>query len=303
MKSVEGNRPRAHVSAQFFRLATLCGFAVPLLAQNFRVAPSGIRQGETLHLSAPAQAAKARMNGVTIPLFAQSDSTAFGLMPVGVEQEPGDCQLEFVDVHGAVLHSITVPIHDAHFPRQNIVISQELSQLHATTDEADTVRVFLTAASPERYWQEPFRAPVPGCMNSPFGASRLHNGKPTGDFHGGVDQRGAAGTPIHAAAAGTVRIARLFQLRGATVGIDHGQGLETIYMHMSRIAAKEGAHVEAGDVIGYVGSSGRATGPHLHWSVYANGHSVSPLQWTKLTPCGSVPPRPRPKKKTKRTKS
>jgi murein DD-endopeptidase MepM/ murein hydrolase activator NlpD len=135
-------------------------------------------------------------------------------------------------------------------------------------------------------------------MNSRFGASRLHNGKATGDYHGGVDQHGAMGVPIHAVAAGTVRIARIFMLRGGTVGIDHGQGLETIYMHMSKFAAREGQQVEAGDVIGYVGSTGRATGPHLHWSLYANGHPVSPNQWVKLQACGAVrmKARPRPKK-------
>ena len=111
------------------------------------------------------------------------------------------------------------------------------------------VHAFLTGVSPVRYWEEPLRPPAPGCMNSPFGASRLHNGKPTGDYHGGVDQHGAAGSPIRAVAAGTVRIVRLFTLRGGTIAIDHGQGLETIYMHMSRFAAKEGQQVKAGDVI------------------------------------------------------
>jgi murein DD-endopeptidase MepM/ murein hydrolase activator NlpD len=138
-------------------------------------------------------------------------------------------------------------------------------------------------------------------MNSPFGASRLHNGKPTGDYHGGVDQHGAPGTRIHAAAAGIVRIAQMFPLRGGTVAIDHGHGLESIYMHQSRFAVKEGQILKAGDVIGYIGSTGRATGPHLHWSLYANGRSVSPLQWVKLTPCGSASPAR--KKKTGRPKA
>jgi murein DD-endopeptidase MepM/ murein hydrolase activator NlpD len=61
-------------------------------------------------------------------------------------------------------------------------------------------------------------------------------------------------------------------------------------MHQSRFAVKAGQHVKAGDIIGYVGSTGRATGPHLHWSLYANGHAVSPLQWVKLTPCGASAP-------------
>jgi murein DD-endopeptidase MepM/ murein hydrolase activator NlpD len=108
------------------------------------------------------------------------------------------------------------------------------------------------------------------------------------------------GAPIRAVAAGTVKISQMFTLRGGTVGIDHGQGLETIYMHMSRFAAKEGQQVQAGDVIGFVGSTGRATGPHLHWSLYANGHSISPNQWVRLTPCGAAAPKAptKPKKKS-----
>ena len=273
-------------------------FAATLLCAQpgqFTFTPPSIHQGETLHLRGNQDAAAARMNGVTIPLFPEPGGATSGLMPVGVEQEPGDYPLEFLDHAGAVIHQTTVDVQDAHYPRQDIAISQALSDLRASTAEADAVHAFLTSVSNIRYWSGPLRLPVPGCMNSPFGASRLHNGKPTGDYHGGVDQRGAPGTPIHAVAAGTVRIVRMFTLRGGTVAIDHGQGLESIYMHMSHFAAKEGQHVQAGAIIGYVGSTGRATGPHLHWSLYANGHAVSPNQWVKLTPCGAVRPRPRPK--------
>jgi murein DD-endopeptidase MepM/ murein hydrolase activator NlpD len=268
------------------------------IAQDFSYTPSAIHQGETLHVRAGAEASNARMNGILIPLFSETDGSVSGLMPVGVEIEPGDYKLEFLNPAGTAIHQVNVTVHDAHYLKQNIVISQELSALRSSTEEADLVHKFLTTVSPVRFWEEPFRLPVPGCMNSPFGASRLHNGKPTGDYHGGVDQHGAPGAPIRAVAAGTVKIVRLFQLRGGTVAIDHGQGLETIYMHMSKFAAKEGQEVKAGDVIGYVGSTGRATGPHLHWSLYANGHSVSPNQWVKLQACGAPAPgrRVRPKK-------
>ncbi|HEX4809164.1 MAG TPA: M23 family metallopeptidase, partial [Bryobacteraceae bacterium] len=138
---------------------------------------------------------------------------------------------------------------------------------------------------PKRYWTEPLQLPVPGCMTSLFGVTRYHNGKPTGDYHAGIDQRGAAGTPIHAIAAGTVKIVEPYNLRGGTVAIDHGQGLESIYLHMSKFAVKEGDEVGRGDVIGYIGSTGRATGPHLHWTLYANGEAVNPLQWVHTSPC------------------
>jgi murein DD-endopeptidase MepM/ murein hydrolase activator NlpD len=76
-----------------------------------------------------------------------------------------------------------------------------------------------------------------------------------------------------------------FSLHGGTVAIDHGQGLESMYLHMSKFEAKEGQAVKKGDVIGYVGSTGRSTGPHLHWALYVYGEPVSPLQWVHLKPC------------------
>jgi murein DD-endopeptidase MepM/ murein hydrolase activator NlpD len=264
-------------------------FATVVAAQDFNFTPQLVRQGEALKLHGSADSTQARMNKITIPLFPQTDGSTFGLMPVGVEDEPGDYPLDFLNDAGAVIHSVTVSVHDAHYPKQNIVISETLSTLKPSPGEADTVHAFLTTATPMRYWEEPLRAPLTGCMNSLFGSQRLHNGKPTGDYHGGVDQRGLPGTPIHAVAAGTVRIVRQFTLRGGTVAIDHGQGLQSIYLHQSKFAVKEGQQVQAGEVIGYVGATGRATGPHLHWALYANGHSVNPTQWVKLTPCGAAP--------------
>jgi murein DD-endopeptidase MepM/ murein hydrolase activator NlpD len=129
-------------------------------------------------------------------------------------------------------------------------------------------------------------------LTSPFGVQRLHNGKPTGDFHAGVDQRGAAGTPIHPITAGVVKIVQPWNLRGGTVAVDHGQGVESIYLHMSAFAAKEGQHVGTADVLGYIGATGRATGPHVHWTLYVNGVPVNPGQWITLKAC---PVEPKPK--------
>src|SRR4051794_26656863 len=89
--------------------------ATAALAQEFTYTPERIRQGETLKLHAPPIATKARLNGITIPLFLEPDGAKLGLMPVGVEQETGDFKLEFLDTNGAVVYEITVTIHDAHY--------------------------------------------------------------------------------------------------------------------------------------------------------------------------------------------
>ena len=254
---------------------------------NFSLDNTAIRQGEVLRVRGPADAVAARMNSRTVPLYKQVDGAAFGLMPVPVLTTPGAYRLEWLDAQGSVLHSQAVVVRNAHYPRQNIVLSRALANLKSTPEERSAVSAFLNGRSATRYWREPLEPPLAGCITSMFGVTRLHNGKLTGDYHAGVDQRGGAGTPIHAIAAGEVKIAQQFELRGGTVAIDHGQGLQSIYLHMSKVASRPAQRVAAGDVIGYVGSTGRSTGPHLHWTLYVQGEPVNPLQWVRLKPCAS----------------
>lgn len=277
-------------------------FTLNALAASFAVEPRTVRQGEVLRVQGDGPAVSARLDQRTIRLFAQTNGPALGLMPVGVLAKPGTYSLEWLDEQGSVVKRAPVTIVNAHYAKQNIVLTKALSALHSTSDERQRVGVFLNEVSPVRYWEDPLEPPLPGCITSPFGVIRLHNGKPTGDYHAGLDQRGPLGSPIHAVAAGVVKIVQPFELRGGTVAIDHGQGLASIYLHMSGFAVKEGGHVKRGDVIGYVGSTGRSTGPHLHWTLYANGLPVSPSQWIKLANCATAHMRPKAKRPIARNK-
>jgi murein DD-endopeptidase MepM/ murein hydrolase activator NlpD len=272
-------------------------------AQTFVVEPPVIPQGETLHVKSSGEAEAARMNGRTIRLYPQPDGETVGLMPAPATEAPGNYDLEFLDKNGTVLHTMPVTIRDAYFTSQNIVLSKALAELQPSPGEMETVSAFHNVVSDKRYWQEPLVAPVSGCMTSPFGVKRLRNGKPTGHYHQGIDQRSPSGTPIRAVAGGVVRIGRQFSLHGGTVAIDHGQGLESIYIHMSQIAVAEDATVSQGDVIGYIGSTGRSTAPHLHWGLYVNGVPVNPAQWMRLSSCSAArrPPRRRQKAGTQQS--
>lgn len=241
------------------------------------------------------------MNGRTIRLFPQAEGDRLGLMPVPINEPPGKYQVDFLGADGSVRHTAEVTVRDARFPVQNLIIGKATRELKPSPGEMETVAAFRKTVTETRRWTEPFVAPVSGCMNSPFGVKRLYNGQPTGQYHGGVDQRSPAGRPIRAVTSGVVGMVRTYNLHGNVVGIDHGQGLLTIYLHMSKIAVAEGAVVHPGDVIGYVGATGRATGPHLHWQVYANGVAVNPLQWVGLKPCAAGGgSRPGHKKRTAR---
>ena len=255
--------------------------------QTFEATPAVVRQGETIRVRDSGEAASARLGGRTVRLFPQAEGGRLGLMPVPADTLPGRYQLEFLGDDGRVLHAGTITVWDARFRTQNVAMGRAIQELQPSPGEMETVAEFRKTVSETRRWVEPLAAPVPGCMISPFGVKRLHNGKPTGDYHGGVDQRSPAGRPVRAVAGGVVKIVRKFNLRGGTVAIDHGQGLESIYLHLSGFAATEGAVVKKGDIVGYVGSTGRSTGAHLHWTLYVNGVPVNPAQWVPLRGCAA----------------
>jgi murein DD-endopeptidase MepM/ murein hydrolase activator NlpD len=274
-------------------------FASTANAQHCTLKPPSTPLGQTVRLHCDVAVETARLDltapGHTKPkpdagegavvtdrkvrMFKQDSGDWEGLMPIAVLDTPGAYEIEFKGADGAAVATVDLTIRKTIFPTQNVSLAPQIEALHSTPEEMKTITGFRDAVSDVKYWDEPLVAPLPGCVISPFGVKRLHNVKPTGEFHAGIDQRGAMGTPIHAVAAGVVKIVQPFNVLGGTVAIDHGQGLETMYLHMSKLNVAVGDHVAKGDVIGYVGQTGRANGPHLHWVVYVNGVPQNPQQW------------------------
>lgn len=146
-------------------------------------------------------------------------------------------------------------------------VSPDPETLARITRELDLIRAARRADTSEPYFARGFAWPVTGPVTGVYGSQRILNGEPRRP-HYGVDIAAPAGTPVRAMADGVVALVHedMFYT-GRTVMIDHGHGLGSIYVHMSAIAVADGERVERGAVIGRIGQSGRATGPHLHWGV------------------------------------
>jgi murein DD-endopeptidase MepM/ murein hydrolase activator NlpD len=138
-------------------------------------------------------------------------------------------------------------------------------------------------------WTAPFRRPRESRVTSTFGRGREFNGTVT-SRHMGTDYAGAVGATVRAPNRGVVRLVESFFLGGNVVYIDHGAGLVTAYLHLSKQSVAVGDTVNAGDVIGQVGATGRVTGPHLHWIVRYGGVTVDPASLLQITAVRRPPP-------------
>ena len=139
----------------------------------------------------------------------------------------------------------------------------------------------LNRVTPDREWSGNFAEPANAEISDVFGAARVFNGK-TQSLHLGLDFRVPTGTPVAAMNDGTVLLARPLYFEGDFVVIDHGQGLLTLYLHLSEFKVKEGDVVKRGQIIGLSGGTGRATGPHLHVAVRWQGTYLDPARLTQL---------------------
>jgi murein DD-endopeptidase MepM/ murein hydrolase activator NlpD len=220
------------------------------------------------------------------PLYPFNETKVRGLLPVDPLQTPSPISIKVVNAQGQLLAQDSITVKPAGFKKQWIVVSKKTSGLEPEAGELEAIQRLKDMESPQRLWGDAFVAPVPECMNSPFGVQRYYNGKFSGNYHKGVDQRSPLGRTIKAVAAAKVQIARPYQLHGGTVGLDHGQGLTSVYIHMSKILVKPGQVVQQGEAIGLVGSTGFASGPHLHWGLYVHGVPINPMAgWVTLSPC------------------
>ena len=177
----------------------------------------------------------------------------------------------------------------ARYPTERLRVAPQFGSTPDSALEARTAReaaqalaVARQAHETPKLWRGAFRAPRPGRVTSGFGRARQFNGE-LQSRHMGTDFAGAEGAPVRASNRGVVALIAQFYYGGQVVYLDHGAGLVTGHMHLSTVSVATGDTVERGDIIGRVGSTGRVTGPHLHWVVRYGEVSVNPLSLLNLT--------------------
>jgi murein DD-endopeptidase MepM/ murein hydrolase activator NlpD len=265
--------------------------AGPILA--VATSPAIVRQGETVAVrltidaSQPLSASLA-LGPQVVPLRPAGDDMLVGLVAVHALTEPGYTWLDLAwqPAGEPISRTLRWPLQvvDAGYPTYDIVLPPDKGDLLApdvVQAELERMTALWSAPPTPVVQRRVFLRPVADeyITSAPYGQRRSYNSGPVSGFHAGQDFAAPEGAPIIAPAAGTVVLADPLQVRGNAVLIDHGGGIFTGYWHLVDIAVQPGQQVQAGDLLGRVGTTGLSTGNHLHWELRVNGFAVDPMQW------------------------
>lgn len=209
------------------------------------------------------------------------------LVGIDLGQRPGDARVVLDDGLDRTC-AVVLSIKAGTFPEEHLRVPQRFVELSPRDQaraarEAARLAALFRAVTPERLWQRPFHVPIEGVPpSSSFGRRRTLNGRRRSP-HTGVDLGAPAGTPVRAMQRGRVVLDADLFFSGRTVILDHGLGLFSFYGHLGESRVQPAGVVDAGEVIGLVGATGRVTAPHLHWAVRLGGARVDGLDLVRLT--------------------
>jgi len=229
--------------------------------------------------------------GIRFSMNPDSAGKAYeALLAVDMDTKPGKYQVKVQgrDQEGKSLAGASsLEVKKVSFKTQTLSLPSSMVDLDPKTlervnAESQRVEAVFQRTRKEKLWKGRFLRPVPGEISTPFGLRRVIN-RQNKSPHSGVDLRAEEGTPILASNAGSVILVDDFFFSGKSVILDHGQGVYSMYFHLSEILVREGEKISKGDVLGQVGSTGRSTGPHLHWGVRVRGAKVDPFSLIRVT--------------------
>lgn len=271
--------------SQIRLLATAAFLLFPAVAKalEVEVVPPNPQQGDTISVlidTDEKQPPTVSLDGKSYPVFPVAEGYR-ALLPTSPLDPSGKMSLKVTGEDKT--RNLALWLKNRSFPTQRITLSGRANR-PATQLELDRVAEFKKLVTPIKYWNGSFARPNANRVSTVYGVRRYYNGVFAQDYyHKGVDYAGGYGSPIVSPAAGKVALvgkeAAGFHVHGNVVGIDHGQGVISLFMHMQDIDVKEGDTIQPGQRIGTIGSTGASTGPHLHWGVYVNGIAVDPVPW------------------------
>ena len=272
------------LSLGLFNVLLLLNLQPTIAAWSTQVSPAQPRLGDTLAVTiqdSTGQPPRIQFAGKTYATHTMGPNRYRALLPTTPLDRPGVQQLQVKS--GSESQVISVSLGARSFPTQYITLPA--GQDGNVGDwEFDQVDAFKRIVTPEKFWAGKFIRPNDGEITTIYGVRRYYNGVFAEDYyHRGVDYAGDYGSPVIAPAAGRVALVgyenKGYKVHGNIIGIDHGQGIEGVFIHLKSIQVKSGDVVKAGQVIGTLGDTGAATGPHLHWGMYVNGQAVDPVPW------------------------
>ncbi|HSM23828.1 MAG TPA: peptidoglycan DD-metalloendopeptidase family protein [Anaerolineaceae bacterium] len=261
----------------------------PTIQEDLEFIGLPLTQGNTALINVYAQnkPIKGNIGDVNLNFFENNDvfTSLFGIHAM---RNPGlyPFHLEFIDRNGQTKIIDQLILIQRGFYPQDPPLHVDPSTLDESLTKPEDELIF-DIASPftnQKYWTETFQYPVdqPVCIKSWFGNRRSYNDSPYNRFHTGVDFGVCANLNIYAPADGVIVLTDSLLTRGNSTVIDHGLGVYSGFWHQENIFVEEGQYVKAGDLIGEIGSTGRSTGPHLHWELIVNGIQVDPLPWLEV---------------------
>lgn len=223
----------------------------------------------------------ARLNASLMPSFVNGERIV-GVGATGAFFYPGAPELS-IRQPGAPLWVQPWQFAPGSWDYDELTLTGAAAEIDQAAIRAEGERLYAiwSQVTPEPQWQGPFQYPIEDYLqiSSRYGARRSYNGGPYRTYHEGVDFAAYGGTPVYAAAGGTVVLAEILYVRGGAVLIDHGLGIYSGYYHMSEVHVTPGQVVAAGDQVGEVGSLGLSTGNHLHWDLLAAATWVDAGAW------------------------
>lgn len=237
-----------------------------------------------------ASAVEGSLGGQPLAFFPYGDGYA-ALAGIDLETKPGKIpwRIGVIDGQGKPVKAAgTIRVKSRKFPVQRLTLPKEMVELDPPTlaradEESRRLKTLFSTVTPERLWRGRFTRPVAGTEDGTgFGSRRIINGLRRSP-HAGVDYSAETGTPVVAANSGRVALVAEMFFPGRLVILDHGLGLYTLYFHLERVQVAEGDRVERGQIIGAAGSTGRATGPHLHFGAQFRQARIDPAALLALS--------------------